>query len=103
LAQYRLSSGTSATAMTAVDGSRCGIGATSTRPPPKRRRRLPVRLLPVRPDPPVRVDSALTAGRDTALGAASAPVARPVAGPAGADGAGVAAEPAAGAMPQVSQ
>jgi hypothetical protein len=32
------------------------IGATSTSPPPKRRRRLPVRPLPVRAEPPLRVD-----------------------------------------------
>jgi hypothetical protein len=43
--------------MIAVAGSTWVIGATSTSPPPNRRRRLPVRLLPLRPDPPVRVDS----------------------------------------------
>ncbi len=43
--------------MIAVAGSTWVIGATSTRPPPKRRRRLPVRELPVRALP-VRADSA---------------------------------------------
>ncbi|GLY00175.1 hypothetical protein Acsp01_05540 [Actinoplanes sp. NBRC 101535] len=56
LAQYRLDSGTSATAITAEAGSAWATGAMSTSPPPKRRREplLPVRVLPRLP----RVDSA---------------------------------------------
>jgi len=45
-------------AITALAGSACTIGATSTRPPPNRRRREPVRELPDFPVDPVRVESA---------------------------------------------
>ncbi|BFU44246.1 hypothetical protein KRMM14A1004_24830 [Krasilnikovia sp. MM14-A1004] len=96
LAQYRLSSGTCATAITAVDGSRWGSGATSTRPPPKRRRRLPL-VLPLRPDPPVRVDN------DTAPVRTDGAVAVRCAGGAALLTAVVAGAVAGGAMPQVSQ
>jgi hypothetical protein len=75
--------------MTAVAGSRCGSGATSTRPPPKRRRRLPVRPLPVCAEAPVRVDSAAVRTEEVVA------VRR--------DAAGEAAAPPTGAMPQVSQ
>jgi hypothetical protein len=110
LAQYRFSSGTSAVAITAVAGSACTIGVTSTRPPPNRRRREPVRELPVFPIDPVRVESApvrddgdvfslarcrgvvpalAQVGGLFVLEAAFVPVLAPA--------------PAAGAMPQVSQ
>jgi hypothetical protein len=81
--------------MIAVDGSRCGIGATSTSPAPNRRRRLPVRALPVRADAPVRVDSALPPPRGPAV--VAAPAQSGLAGPP------VVAGAANGAMPQVSQ
>jgi hypothetical protein len=44
--------------MIAVAGSTGVTGSTSTRPPPNRRRLLPLLPLPVRADEPVRVDSA---------------------------------------------
>jgi hypothetical protein len=101
-AQYRFSSGTSARDMTAVAGSACTIGVTSTRPPPKRRRRDPVRELPVRPLDPVRVESAPV--RDEGdVAAVPAVRCRGVVALAAATGAGAAAAPAAGAIPQVSQ
>jgi hypothetical protein len=77
-----------------VAGSTWVIGATSTSPPPNRRRRLPVRPLPLRPEPPVRVDSG--AVRTDAVGVAAVP---------GRTGAafGAAEAAAAGAIPHVSQ
>jgi hypothetical protein len=100
LAQYRLSSGTSATAMMAVAGSTWVIGATSTSPPPKRRRRLPVRLLPERPDPPVRVDSG--AVRTEAVAVLAEPLAAAWFAAWFADWFAD-LDPASGAIPQVSQ
>jgi hypothetical protein len=102
LAQYLFSSGTSALAITAVAGSACVIGVTSTRPPPNRRRRDPVRELPLRPLPAVRVDSApVRVEGDVATVALRCRGAESVA--AGVAAAGVPAGLLSGAIPQVSQ
>jgi hypothetical protein len=89
--------------MTAVAGSACTIGRTSTRPPPNRRRRDdPVREVPVRPLPAVRVESAPV----RLEGEVATVDVRGLGGAAGAAEDPAAAEPAgllSGAIPQVSQ
>jgi hypothetical protein len=96
--------------MTAVAGSRSGSGATSTSPPPKRRRRDPVRELPDRAEPPVRVDSAAVRTEGAVVvrcfsGAAFCAVfgAAFCAGVVPLVGGGAVAPFLGGAMPQVSQ
>src|SRR5262245_11725669 len=98
--------------MTAVDGSAWVIGEMSTRPPPNRRRRLPVRPLNARVLLAARVGTDPGAETGAEAGAGRSAVAcRSAVGSSAGDGAGIGdgigtgggVSTRAGAMPQVSQ